>query len=209
MEKKFKDLLNMDLQFFAEEDPEDGADPKNPKDDVDDPEDGGSEKTVSVGEMKRRIAKEQEKYEQQIEELENSMEDRIAEAVEKAQKEATLTGKELQEYKEKEAQRKLDEAQAEIERLKQENIKRDLKDEAIKTLSEKGMPVNEKVLNFVVRDTADDTLQAIDDLGEILREQKEENAQTKPPKTSGGLGKSGNEQKTTTQILDEAKITNF
>lgn len=205
-----KDLLKMNLQYFAKDDNEsENTDPKNTKDNVADPEGGEHEQTVSLAEMRRRIAKEQEKYEQQIIDIEASMDERIAEAVKKAQKEATLTGKELQEYKEKEAQRKLDEAQAEIERLKKENTKRDLKDEAINTLSEKGMPVNEKVLNFVVKDTAEATLQAIDDIGEILKEIKETNAQTKPPKESGGLGSSVNEHKTTNQILDEAKITNF
>lgn len=135
-------------------------------------------------------------------------EEAIAEAVEKAKAEATLTGKELQEYKEKEAERKLAEKDAEIERLKQVNAKRELKDEAIKTLSEKGMPVTDKILNFVVRDTADATLQAIDDMGEILKEQKEASAQTKPPKSSGGLGNAP-KQNSLSNILDEAKITNF
>lgn len=138
----------------------------------------------------------------------SDQEEKIAEAVEKAKTEATLTGKELQEYKEKEAQRKLDEKDAEIERLLKENQKRELKDEAIKTLSEKGMPVTDKILDFVVKDTAEDTLHAIDSMAEILKEQKEASAQTKPPKSSGGLG-DDSQRKSFNQILDDAKITNF
>jgi len=202
-----KDLLNMDLQFFADDDENSEDKDKKPK--GDDSTGGEHDKTVSVEEMKRRVAKEQEKYEEKIKEMNQSIDDRIEQAQEKAKKEATLSGKELQEYKEKEAQRKLDSAQEEIERLKQENAKRDLRDEAINTLSDKDLPVNDKVLNFVVKDTADDTLEAIDDLAELFKEQKEEYAQTKPPLGSGGLGDGDTEQKASKEILDEAKITDF
>lgn len=213
MEKEVKDLLNMDLQFFAKDDEnsnegEDGS-ISNEGSEGDDPTGNEHDKTVSVEEMKRRVAKEQEKYEEKIKEMSQSIDERIEQAQEKAKKEATLTGKELQEYKEKEAQRKLDSAQEEIERLKKENIKRDLKDEAINTLSEKKLPVNERVLSFVVKDTADDTLEAIDNLAELFKEQKEEYAQTEPPLGSGGLGNSDTEQRSSKKILDEAKITDF
>ena len=57
------------------------------------------EPTVKVAEMKRRIEAERTKAQEQIEELNKSMEQRIAEEVKKAQEVAQLNGKELEEYK--------------------------------------------------------------------------------------------------------------
>lgn len=201
-----KRLLPMHLQFFAENDDEKKGDsPEGSENSAEENE--KDEPIVKVAEMKRRIEKEQEKYEEKIKELNQSIEERINTAVEKAQKEATLTGKELQEYKEQEAQRKIDEANAEIERLKKENVKRDLRDQAIKTLSEKELPVTDKVLNFVVKDTAEDTLSAIDDISELLKEQKNKYAQTEPPVTSGGFN--AKPEGSVGSILDKAKITKY
>ena len=55
------------------------------------------EPTVKVAEMKRRIEAERTKAQEQIEELEKSMDQRIAEEVKKAQEVAKLNGKELEE----------------------------------------------------------------------------------------------------------------
>ena len=63
------------------------------------------EPTVKVAEMKRRIEAERTKAQEQIEELNKSMEQRIAEEVKKAQEVAQLNGKELEEYKQKEQQK--------------------------------------------------------------------------------------------------------
>lgn len=60
-----KDLLGMNLQYFAE--PDDGADKTPPADD--DNKAGNDAPTVTVAEMKRRLAKEQEAYQKQIDEL--------------------------------------------------------------------------------------------------------------------------------------------
>ena len=198
-------LMRMNLQYFAE--PDDGADATPPADDATNKA-GEDAPTVTLAEMKRRLAKEQESYQAQIDELKGSFGQQVQDAVEKAQKEAQLTGKELQEYKTKEKERELEQARAEIEALRRDKTVRDMRDEAMRTLTERGLTVNDKVLNFVVKDNADDTLQAIDDMAELFKLQKEEFAQTKPPIIGGGFGAGDNgDKKTVNSILDKARIT--
>lgn len=140
------------------------------------------EPTVTVAEMKRRIAKEQEKYD----ELNASIDDRIKEAVEEAQKQAQMSSKELQKYKEQQAENEKQQLLKQIEELQLEHTRRELKDEAIKTLSERKLPVTDRVLKFVVKDTAEETLSAIDDMSEIIKEIKNEFASSEAPMSSGG-----------------------
>lgn len=140
------------------------------------------EPTVTVAEMKRRIAKEQEKYD----ELNASIDDRIKEAVEEAQKQAQMSSKELQKYKEQQAENEKQQLLKQIEELQLEHTRRELKDEAIKTLSERKLPVTDRVLKFVVKDTAEETLSAIDDMSEIIKEIKNEFASSEAPMASGG-----------------------
>ena len=75
-----------------------------------------------------------------------------------------------------------------ISDLEKEQTKRELTDEAIKTLSSRKLPVNDKVLGFVVKDTADGTLQAIADFESIISEIKAEYTQSEPPKMSSSFG---------------------
>ena len=161
------------------------------------------EPTVTVAEMKRRIAKEQENAQKQIDDLNQSVEERIKEAVEEAQKKAQMTGKELQKYKEQQAEQEKQKLLDKIEELQLQNTRRELKDEAIKTLSERKMPVNDRVLDFVVKDTAEDTLKAIESMGEIIKDIKNEYATSEPPLTSGGIGNK-NTETDIFKILDDA-----
>lgn len=200
-----KELLKMNLQYFASEEP--GADDLPPAGGADDNA-GADVATVTVAEMKRRLAKEQEGYQKQLDAMNAKFDERIQEAVDKAQKEAQLTGKELQEYKTKEKERELEQVREEIKALRQEKVVRELRDEATRTLTERGIAVNDKVLNFVVKDTADETLQAIEDMAELFKLQKEEFAQTKPPVTGGGFNAgTPNVKKNVNSILDDARIT--
>ena len=144
------------------------------------------EPTVTVAEMKRRIAKEQENAQKKIDELNQSVDDRIKEAVEEAQKQAQMSSKELQKYKEQQAENEKQQLLKQIEELQLEHTRRELKDEAIKTLSERKLPVTDRVLKFVVKDTADETLSAIDDMSEIIKEIKNEFASSEAPMASGG-----------------------
>ncbi|MDE8688485.1 hypothetical protein [Streptococcus gordonii] len=53
------------------------------------------------------------------------------------------------------------------------------------------MPVSDKVLAFVVKDTAYGTLQAIADFEGIISEIKAEYTQSEPPAVSSSFGNSG------------------
>lgn len=164
------------------------------------------DKTVAVAEMKRRIEKEKERYENELAAIKAEQDKAIQEAIEKAKKEATLSGKELEKYREEEAKRKEQAYLDRIAELERENTRRELKDEAIRTLGTKKLPVNEDVLNLVVKDTAEDTLKAIDAISNIVMEIKNESASTTPPRTSGGLGA---QTASNTDVFDKAKITGF
>ena len=164
------------------------------------------DKTVAVAEMKRRIEKEKERYENELAAIKAEQDKAIQDAIEKAKKEATLTGKELEKYREEEAKRKEQSYLDRIAELEREHTRRELKDEAIRTLGTKKLPVNEDVLNLVVKDTAEDTLKAIDAISNLVMEIKNESASTTPPRTSGGLGA---QTASNADVFDKAKITGF
>lgn len=191
---KKDNLLKMRLQMFAEDLP--------PKED-DPGEEGGNqdEPTVKVAEMKRRLEKENERHEAELARFEAEKAQAIQDAIEKTKKEATLSGKELEKYREEEAKRKEQSYLDRIAELERDRTRRELKDEAIRTLGEKALPINERVLNFVVKDTAEETLQAIEDMAFIISEQKNEKAASQPPRTSGGLQTNNNMGGTTFDIL--------
>ena len=196
---KKDNLLKLRLQMFAEDLPKKEDDPG---------EEGGNqdEPTVKVAEMKRRIEKEKERYENELAAIKAEQDKAIQEAIEKAKKEATLSGKELEKYREEEAKRKEQSYLDRIAELEREGTRRELKDEAIRTLGEKKLPVNESVLNLVVKDTAEDTLKAIDAISNLVMEIKNESASTTPPRTSGGLGET--ERATPGDIFRKANILN-
>ncbi|NQI71988.1 DUF4355 domain-containing protein [Streptococcus suis] len=139
------------------------------------------EKMVSLAEMQRRLKQAEEKHAQATQEA-------IAQALEKYKAESELTGKELEAYRQKEAEAEKQKMLNEIDQLKKDKVKRELTDEAIKSLSSRKLPVNDKVLSFVVRDTADDTLQAISDFESIISEIKAEYTQSEPPMMSSSFG---------------------
>lgn len=184
---KHKSMLRMNLrnlQLFAEGDepevnPEatkagQGAAEPTPE----------AEKTVTVAEMKRRLEKANKQHEQATKQA-------IKEALEKYKTESELSGKDLEEYRKKEAEAEKQKLLDEIDQLKKENTRRELTDEAIKSLSSRQLPVNDKVLGFVVKDNADATLQAIADFESIVSAIKAEYTQSEPPKTSSSFGGSG------------------
>ena len=139
------------------------------------------EKTVSLAEMQRRLKQAEEKHAQSTQEA-------IAQALEKYKAESELTGKELEAYRQKEAEAEKQKMLDEIDQLKKDKAKRELTDEAIKSLSSRKLPVNDKVLGFVVKDTAERTLQAISDFESIISEIKAEYTQSEPPKMSSSFG---------------------
>lgn len=142
---------------------------------------------ISKEEANRLIAQAKSKAKNEAKkEFDASVEERIKEAVEEAQKQAQMSSKELQKYKEQQAENEKQQLLKQIEELQLEHTRRELKDEAIKTLSERKLPVTDRVLKFVVKDTAEETLSAIDDMSEIIKEIKNEFTSSEAPMTSGG-----------------------
>ena len=155
------------------------------------------EKMVSVAEMQRRLKSMEDKHSKDTA-------DAIAKALGKYKAESELTGKELEEYRRKEAEAEKQALLDKIASLEKEQTKRELTDEAIKTLSSRKLPVNEKVLSFVVKDTADGTLQAISDFESIISEIKAEYTQSEPPAVSSSFG--GSSSKSQGDIFRDSRI---
>lgn len=156
-----------------------------------------SEKTVTVAEMMRRLNKANEEHEKKTQEA-------IEKALEQYKAENELSGKELEEYRRQVAEAEKQELLDKIAGLEKEQTKRELTDEAIKTLSGRKLPVNEKVLSFVVKDTADDTLKAIADFESIISEIKAEYTQSEPPTVSSSFG--GSSSKSQGDIFRDSRI---
>lgn len=167
------------------------------------------EKAVKVEEMQRRLSKEQEKYEKQIEELKANQDEAIQVAIKRAQEEAKLSGKELEEYKQREAERKhqaeIDERDAKINELLKAQNQREIKDEAINKLSELNIPVNENTLALVNADALEGMAEKAEQLAKIISTVKSDYAGSTPPNTSGGGATKP--IKDMGSILDGAKTT--
>lgn len=155
------------------------------------------EKMVSVAEMQRRLKTLEEKHSKDTA-------DAISKALEKYKAESELTGKELEEYRRKEAEAEKQALLDKIAGLEKEQTKRELTDEAIKTLSSRKLPVNDKVISFVVKDTADGTLQAISDFESIISEIKSEYTQSEPPAVSTAFG--GSKTQSSGEIFRNSRI---
>ncbi|HET1389608.1 TPA: DUF4355 domain-containing protein [Streptococcus pneumoniae] len=156
-----------------------------------------SEKTVTVVEMMRRLNKAKEEHERKTQEA-------IEKALAQYKAENELSGKELEEYRRQVAEAEKQELLDKIAGLEKEQTKRELTDEAIKTLSGRKLPVNDKVLSFVVKDTADDTLKAIADFESIISEIKAEYTQSEPPAVSSSFG--GSSSKSQGDIFRDSRI---
>ena len=160
-------------------------------------QDTESEKSVTVAEMMRRLNKTKEEHERKTQEA-------IEKALAQYKAENELSGKELEEYRRQVAEAEKQELLDKIAGLEKEQIKRELTDEAIKTLSGRKLPVNDKVLSFVVKDTADDTLKAIADFESIISEIKAEYTQSEPPGVSSSFGSS--DSKSPGEIFRDSRI---
>lgn len=161
-------------------------------------------KMLSQEEVNRLIAQAKSKAKDEAKkEMETTFDERVKQAVEEAEKRSKMSAKELEELRQKDIQRQIEERDARIAELELENTRRELKDGAIEILSERKLPVNERVLKLVVKDTGEATETAISDLAEIIKEIKNEFASTTAPITSGGVGTNGMETDIF-KILDDA-----
>ena len=167
------------------------------------------EPTVKVAEMKRRLEKEQEKYQQQIDELKANQEDAIQKAYEKAQAEAKMSADELAEYKQKEAERKhqeeIEKRDKQIAELTKVQRQREIKDESINKLSELNIAVNDRTLSLVSAESLDVMAERAEMLATVISEVKNEYAGSEPPRTSGGSVTKAHDDPL--DILDKAKLT--
>lgn len=164
---------------------------------VDTQQEETAEKMVTVAEMTRRINKVKSQNEEAISTA-------VKEAIEKYKAESELSGKELDEYRKKEAEKEKQALLEKITTLEQEQVKRELTDEAIKSLSSRKLPVNEKVLAFVVKDNAEDTLKAIEDFSGIIADIKAEFTKSKAPNVSSSFGESSSASRT--EIFRNSRI---
>ena len=164
---------------------------------VDTQQEETAEKMVTVAEMTRRINKVKSQNEEAISTA-------VKEAIEKYKAESELSGKELDEYRKKEAEKEKQALLEKITTLEQEQVKRELTDEAIKSLSSRKLPVNEKVLAFVVKDNAEDTLKAIEDFSGIIADIKAEFTKSKAPNVSSSFGESTSTSRT--EIFRNSRI---
>ena len=164
---------------------------------VDTQQEETAEKMVTVAEMTRRINKVKSQNEEAISTA-------VKEAIEKYKAESELSGKELDEYRKKEAEKEKQALLEKITTLEQEQVKRELTDEAIKSLSSRKLPVNEKVLAFVVKDNAEDTLKAIEDFSNIIADIKAEFTKSKAPNVSSSFGESSSASRT--EIFRNSRI---
>ncbi len=138
--------------------------------DVESNEDSKKEETISVKEMKRRIASEQKKFNKQIEEMKAEFE------LEKEK--AKMSKEEKKSFELKQKEKELADYKAKI-------LKLELTSKATKVLSEKGLKADDKILSYVIREDEDSTLEAIEGLSElidgIVNERVKENARQTAP----------------------------
>lgn len=195
---KKDDLLKLNLQLFAEGNTDEVDNPAEPE--------AEQEKTVSLAEMQRRLAKAEEKHQAELEQLKQSQAESLQQAMDEYRAENELKGEELHKFKEQKAEAEKQELLDKIAQLELEKTRTELKDEAIKTLTDRKLPVTDDVLSFVVKDTAEDTLSAIDAMQGIINDVKAQYASGSP--LQGG-SHSTEKQRTVQDILSSAKVTSF
>lgn len=162
------------------------------------------EKTVKLSELQRRLAIEKENHQKELQALEEAKQKAIEEAVAKAK----MTESELKALQRKEEEQRLQAIQSENEQLRLQIARREMQDVAIKELGAKGLPVDENILAFVVRDNEEETALAVANMANILAKQNRESAVTTPPITSGGFGNSETINGGFKEIIQSAKNQN-
>lgn len=197
-------LMKMNLQMFADDNPE-GAEPEGGTDNHDNPQ--PDEPTVKVAEMKRRLDKQSEDYQKQLDELKTSQEKAIQQAIADYEAKSKMNADELADYKQKEAeakhQKELEDAQSKIDELTRINQQRQIKDESVTKLNELNIPVNETTLSLVSAGSLDDMSERAGLLAEYTNVLKNEFSTSTTP--TGGGGKRTNNT-SFGQKLDDARI---
>ncbi|WP_419154637.1 DUF4355 domain-containing protein [Weissella bombi] len=86
---------------------------------------------------------------------------------------ANMSDKQRKEHDQEKANEALTQAQAEADQLRAELNHTNMVNEASKMLADKGFTADEETLSFVVRDTAEDTTQAVTDFAKLVDDKAE------------------------------------
>lgn len=162
------------------------------------------EKTVTVGEMQRRLDKQEKSYTGEISKLREEFEAKLKEEREKA----NLSEKEIREREAKKRDEEFEKLREENEAYKEKERINALRDGAKDALVEKGVATDDRTVGLVLRDDEETTLEAVDALADLLSDYKNQLAKDKPPRTSGGIGNASADTDMFS-IMDQAKKTNF
>ena len=103
--------------------------------------------------------------------------------LEKEQAEANRVAKMSADEK---VQHELAKREERIAELEAQILQRDVREKAVSYLADKGLPVNDDVLALVVKDSEDDTIRAIEQMGVILSTRLNDIAAQSAPRTGGG-----------------------
>ena len=196
---KFNELFM--LQLFAEDPapadpkPADPADPKpadpRPGDPNPDPKPGDPQKKYTDDDVDEIIKRQKAEWEKQKKKDDDE-----------AKKFAKMNAQEKAEYKQQQLE-------MEIQKLKDERALSNMRDEARKQLSEKGINVSDKLLAFMVSKDAEETKEAVDSFAELfnaaVNEAVKGKARQSTPK-EGGQFTSGKEKIDIGKMAREARI---
>lgn len=196
---KFDELFT--LQLFAEDPapadpkPADPADPKpadpKPGDPNPDPKPGDPQKKYTDDDVDEIIKRQKAEWEKQKKKDDDE-----------AKKFAKMNAQEKAEYKQQQLEK-------EIQKLKDERALSNMRDEARKQLSEKGINVSDKLLAFMVSKDAEETKEAVDSFAELfnaaVNEAVKGKARQSTPK-EGGQFTSGKEKIDIGKMAREARI---
>lgn len=199
-----KDLLKMNLQYFAsEDDPNGETDPVDNQDDPNGDDDGGNESSEFTQEelqeqiddaVEARLARERKKHEKELEKVREK-------ARADAENYAKMTEKEKEEAKLQERLDAIEERERELNnRELLTNIKSDLQD--------KSLPVAfaDSLLLLQDNDKIKETIEEIKETwDEEIAEAKKENVRQETPKDSTRSYKSKNKGKSKSEFFDEGR----
>ena len=183
-----KDILKMDLQYFAEDNTEGAAESTENHNE----EQAPTEPTVSVAEMKRRLANEQARSKEEIE--------RIKAQFEEERKKEQMSKDEKESYEKEQLKKEL-----EAERSK--NKRMESRSNVINKLSENELAITDDVLDLLVSDDNDRSLQQTDALVAYIASERnkwaKESARQEPPNT--GYSSNNNQTESKSELFRGAR----
>lgn len=167
--RRFPYALN--LQYFAEPNPDPEPNPNPEPTPNPDPEPKPEPKPTPNPEPKQDPKPGKTYTQEELENIVKQRLDREKKAAEKAIKEAEKLAKMNEDQKK---QYELEKLQQELEEYKKKDAFYSMSKEASKMLSENGITADDELLSFVVKDTAEDTQTAVKSFVELINKRVEE-----------------------------------